>query len=293
MLLGKNTKQVVRYSHDELTVFGITRGLSLEEIMHWINALLERGFLEKDKGRYPTLSTTKEGWEFLNSGNQIQLTAPKRDAENPTGPAGEEIPPNPELFEKLRALRKRIADERAVPPYVIFSNAALLMMAGRVPRSREDFAKISGVGRVKLEQFSGPFLGAITDYVKACEQMGKEVAVQPLSRPRERNRRSKPSRGTCRETGELISKKLSISDIAKHCGLAESTIRGHLERLITSGEELDIDYLMPSPDRIAIIEAAFQQTGDYKLAPVRELLGEEHASGELALVRIGMRKKGA
>ncbi len=293
VLLGKVSKQVVRYGHDELTVFGISQGLSSEEVLHWIGALLEKGMLEKDKGKYPTLATTKDGWEFLNSGSRLQLTAPKRDAEGSIGERNlsEESTSNPELFEVLRTLRKRIADDRSVPPYVIFSNSALLAMAGSVPRTREDFAKISGVGRVKLEQFSGSFLEVIIEYAHANGIPEKEIAVQPLYRPRERNRRSNRASSTLNETKELIGCKMSLFEIAKRRGLTENTIVNHVVRLVDGGEHLDLDHLMPSPERVSKIEASFLQTEGVLLTPVRELLGEDYSYEELALVRIGMRKK--
>ncbi|MCS5657312.1 MAG: DNA helicase RecQ, partial [Dehalococcoidia bacterium] len=216
VLLGKRTKQIERWQHDDLTVFGIASGVTSDELLHWIDALLERRFLEKDKGKYPTLATTNEGREFLTSGGRLELTAPKRDAASPTRSVREEsTPSNPELFEQLRELRKQISDERSVPPYVIFSNAALMEMSRRIPRTLEAFGSISGVGRVKLEQFSGPFLEVIQDYALANGIAETEVAVQRTNRPREMARRRDQISATLNETKELISRKMSVGEIAK------------------------------------------------------------------------------
>ena len=166
-------------------------------------------------------------------------------------------------------------------------------MAARVPRTTEAFAKISGVGTVKLERFSGLFLAAISEYAEDNGLEYTEITTQPVDRPRERNRGSRRASSTLNETKELIARKMSIGEVAKHRNLAETTVRGHLEQLMMSGEELDIAYLMPSFDRAELIRSAFQQTEDYRLAPVRELLGEEFSYEELALVRIGMRMEGA
>lgn len=251
--------------------------------------------LEKDRGRYPTLATSKKGWEFLNSSTQLELTAPKYDTAGPTGAGNRDADsqPNPELFDRLRVLRKRIANERSVPPYVIFSNSALLAMASRVPRTAEAFAKISGVGRVKLEQFSGQFLEAIIEYAHTNRVPDKEIAIQPLYRPTERKRRSNRVSPTLNETKILIARKMSIGEIANHRGLTENTVLNHLVRLSEGGEAPDLDHLMPSPERVFKIEAAFLQTEGILLSPVRELLGEEYSYKELALVRIGMKNKAA
>ena len=294
VLLGKRTKQIERWQHDDLTVFGIASGVTSDELLHWIDALLERRFLEKDKGKYPTLATTNEGREFLTSGGRLELTAPKRDAESPTRSVREEsTPSNPELFEQLRELRKQIADERSVPPYVIFSNAALMEMSRRIPRTLEAFGSISGVGRVKLEQFSGPFLEVIQDYALANGIAETEVAVQRTNRPRERARRRDQISATLNETKELISRKMSVGEIAKHRGLTGNTILNHIVRIVDGGENLDLAHMMPSADRVANIKAAFRQTDGVLLSPVRELLGEDYSYEELGLVRIGMTNNGS
>jgi ATP-dependent DNA helicase RecQ len=293
VLLGKRTKQIERWEHDQLTVFGIASDVAADELLHWIDALLERGLLEKDKGKYPTLAATNEGREFLTSGGRLQLTAPKQDAENPPRRIRQDSQSNPELFEKLRELRKQIADERSVPPYVIFSNAALLEMARRIPRTLDTFSKISGVGRVKLEEFSGPFLEVLEDYALANGITETEVDVQRTNRPRERNRRRDQISATLNETKELISQKMSIGQIAKHRGLTGNTILNHIIRIIDGGEDLDLAHMMPSPERIAKIKVAFLQTEGSMLTPVRELLGEDYSYEELALVRIWMTKNGS
>ena len=294
VLLGKRTKQIERWQHDDLTVFGIASGVTSDELLHWIDALLERRFLEKDKGKYPTLATTNEGREFLTSGGRLELTAPQRDAESPTRSVREEsTPSNPELFEQLRELRKQIADERSVPPYVIFSNAALMEMSRRIPRTLEAFGSISGVGRVKLEQFSGPFLEVIQDYALANGIAETEVAVQRTNRPRERTRRRDQISATLNETKELISRKMSVGEIAKHRGLTGNTILNHIVRIVDGGENLDLAHMMPSADRVANIKAAFRQTDGVLLSPVRELLGEDYSYEELGLVRIGMTNNGS
>jgi ATP-dependent DNA helicase RecQ len=84
---------------------------------------------------------------------------------------------------------------------------------------------------------------------------------------------------------------LPVSDIAQTRGLAERTIVNHLERLVMTGEVLDLDHLMPPADRLAKIEAAFQETEGLFLAPVRELLGEDYSYQEIALARISLRQK--
>ena len=112
--------------------------------------------------------------------------------------------------------------------------------------------------------------------------------------PYRRQQRVGPTNGhgpTLSETRDLVFQKLSISEIAQRRGLTENTIVNHIQGLVMAGEELELDHLMPPPDRLARIESGFQQTGDQKLAPVQELLGEDYSYEELALARIGLRQR--
>ncbi len=84
---------------------------------------------------------------------------------------------------------------------------------------------------------------------------------------------------------------MSIGEMAKHRGLTGNTIVDHISRVVDGGEDLDLDHIMPSPEKVAQIEAVFLQTGGLLLNPVRELLGEEYTYEELALVRIRMTKQ--
>ena len=159
-------------------------------------------------------------------------------------------------------------------------------MASRIPRNREEFSRISGVGAVKLEEFSEPFLALMRDYAESNVLAKTHAPVcTAVSKPAARRLTL-----TLSQTKELLEKKLLISDIAKTRGLAASTIVNQIELLIRAGEDLDLDYLMPPPARMAKIGAAFEQTQDIRLAPVRELLGEDYSYDELALTRISLRQ---
>ncbi len=185
-------------------------------------------------------------------------------------------------------MRKGIADERGVPPYVIFGDVSLRQMASYLPQSRESFSRISGVGSVKLDEFSEPFLALISDHTATNGLMERDIPA----RRRERNGAVQRSGSTLDQTKQLVSQRLPVSDIAQSRGLAESTIVNHLERLVMAGEALDLEHLMPPAERLAKIETAFRQTEGLLLAPIRELLGEDYSYQELALARIGFRQKG-
>ena len=92
-------------------------------------------------------------------------------------------------------------------------------------------------------------------------------------------------------TKSLFLQRMSISEIAEQRGLAQSTIIGHLEKLIAAGEDLDIDHAMPPPERLAKIKAAFQHSDTLSLFSVRESLGEGFSYEELRLVRMQLQQQ--
>ena len=302
VLRGDATKTVTSRGHDQLTVFGIASNHPAQALDQLIDGMVTKGLVKRETGRYPTLAATQEGRDFLRDRQQLTLTRPEASQEDPSenrhgevaASRGADLPENPELFQQLRALRKTLADGRDVPAFVIFGDVSLRQMAAQLPQSRESFSRISGVGSVKLREFSEAFLQVIRDYAEVNGVPDRSAAMSGFeadSRPRPDGAGRRPG-STLVQTQELVAKKLSLNEIAENRGINTTTIRNHIYQLVMGGEELDLAYLMPSQTRMEEIESAFQQTGDARLAPVRELLGEGYSYDEIALARIGLLQRG-
>ena len=285
VLRGTRAKRITDLGHDQLSVYGIVQDYAEEELKQLIGILVARGLLARSV-QYPTLAVTEAGRALLRQRDKLTLFRPKQIAEVTPSRRTGTLAYDRVLFERLRGLRREVAEERGVPAYVVFSDATLQEMATALPQSRESFGLISGVGVQKLELFSDLFLSHIREY---AHQNG--LAERPGSGGRQRaSSRSQP-RPTSQETKALVAQKLSIADIAARRGLTVHTIMSHLELLVTGGEELDLDYLMPSAHRLDRIKKAFQACGSlHLLGPVREVLGEEYSYDELRLVRISLRQ---
>ena len=288
VLRGTATKQVRSWSHDQLPLYGIAREHSEEVLKQSIEALLMQGLLAKDTDGYRTLAVTQSGRAFLKSGDKLTLNRPKVVARTTEIAPSETLDYDQELFEKLRALRKRISIEKQVPPYVIFSDKALHQMAYYFPPNKEEFSKISGVGKAKLEHFSEGFLAVINGHGGA-RRAGHDQLEQ-------RNGGSRVGLSgpntTQLATKKLAVEGLSVEEIAEARGLSLDTIMGHLGRLVLAGEDLELDHLMPPLEKRDKIEAAFKRSGGLLLTPVKEMLGEEYSYEELKLVRLGLTQKG-
>ena len=302
VLLGAGTKRVQELGHDKLSVFGVADRHSLDELRQLTDALLDEGFLSSSRGQYPTLQVTPRGREFLKARDSLILTRPVAQNRDPAylGPdsssrgrsarQGRNLPSDTNgsapydegLFRELSALRRRISDERNVPAYVVFSDNSLRDMARKVPLTLQDFAKISGVGEAKLRDLAQPFLEVINYYAKANGVL-RATDAEPSGMEEKRPRIVGQS---FLETGRIISDGATITEAAEQRGLAETTILGHLERLVKEGEDVYVGHLLPSPERTKAITEAFDALGYGLLRPVFDELGGAVSYEELRLVRM-------
>ena len=280
VLRGANVKRIRELGHDKLSVYGIVDDFSDDDLKEIAGLLIARGLLYKDGGKYPTLGVTEAGYNFLKTRAPLTLTRRKREGETRASTRAT-LDYDQTLFEALRGLRSRIASERDVPPYIIFSDASLQQMAYYIPQSRESLSRISGVGAVKLAQLGDAFLSAIRDHARQHNLTERDVPSQ--RRGANRNARRKGS--TYDLTAQLLHRGLSISEVAKERGLAEGTVISHIERLILADEELDIRPLMPPQEHFKKIKTAFRTSGNAALTPVKNLLNDAHSYDELRLVR--------
>lgn len=195
---------------------------------------------------------------------------------------------NPALFEKLRTLRKTLASEAQVPPFVIFGDIALQEMAFYFPQTNTDFAKINGVGAKKLERFGEVFMNVIKTFIQE-----NNISPAPVLRTTTIKTISTSTKGAlsfCNKTKELVLQQVPLVEIAQQQNLAPSTIAGHIEKLIIAGEKLNLDYLQPPADHYNEIKEAFTQYGTLRLKPVFEALQGKYSYDELRLVLALMKR---
>ena len=167
VLVGGTNEAIERRGHDQLSTFGVGKDLPREQWQRIGRELLRLGLVEAAPGKFATLSVTDAGMTALRKRTPITLTKPfEAPAKKVRVPRAGEIECDEELFERLRTLRRRIADERDVPAYIIFSDATLREMARACPQNKNEFGQIGGVGQRKLKEFAEPFLAEIREYLR-------------------------------------------------------------------------------------------------------------------------------
>ncbi len=167
VLRGSHNQRIQSLGHDLLTTYGIGKGLSQDIWGSIIRQLVHLGYLEQNMGNYSVLRLTEKARPLLRGEERLLLAkarirpiAAKKEPKR--GREGLEY--DEELFQQLRALRKRLADEQQVPPFVIFGDATLLEMAARRPSDAEGLAQISGVGKHKLGRYGQTFLKVLSRF---------------------------------------------------------------------------------------------------------------------------------
>ena len=298
VLRGANTQRIRDYGHDRLSTYGIGKEQSVDEWMHIGRALLQQGLLSQTTDSYPVLKLNALSMEILRRQRSVQIDMPIQKVQTPArqeksnGRSPALKPEEEGLFQHLRVLRKKIADDLGVPPYYIFPDTSLLAMAQQRPQSRSHFAQIPGVGSQKLEAYYTVFTDEIRSY---CELHNLDMDVEALYPPtsNQKKEQASPSRASATVTRqltlELYQQGLGIEEIARERNLKPTTIIGHLSELIEEGEVLDIERIV-QPGRQKVIASALEQMGSDVLKPVKEFLGEDYSYDEIRLVRAVLRR---
>ena len=171
VLRGADTQNIRRAGHEKVSTYGLLRAHSNAEVRGWIDQLVGQDLLRVAGDRFPILVVSATGAEVLRKTREVTLYAlpkPRASKKSVREPrrtlvpeAGEILPVDEALFERLRELRRTLARERGLPPYVIFNDRTLEELAARKPRTPEEFRTIKGVGDKKAADLGPAFLECI------------------------------------------------------------------------------------------------------------------------------------
>lgn len=271
ILLGKNDERIQRNGHNQLSTFAIGKELSTTEWRSVFRQLIALGYIDIDMERHGALCLTEKcrpilrGEQKLDLRKQIQEEKTSKESKQKTAVR----PQDQSLWDALRSLRLKLAEDAGLPPYVIFHDASLQEMVRKRPASSEGLLRVSGVGEQKLKHYGQQFLN--------------EIAKHPLP-PLLNNNLSK----TINETLMLYQEKLSIEKIAKQRDKSISTIYTHLADAIEIGL-LDVRDVVELDDgeydEIVYAIETMEDDDKNRLKPLYEALNEEYDYGILRCVQ--------
>lgn len=290
VLRGSRSQRVIDRRHDRLSTYGIGKDLSKETWRDLVQQFIEQGLLEQDL-KYGSLKLTTKSRAVLKGETVLARHEPVRLAPvlTDTSPAEH----NPDLFEELRKLRRELATQAGLPPYIIFTDRALVEMAAHLPRTPEQFLAINGVGEAKLAHYGEVFLKVIGQFCGESETPDDSAPIPPA---KAESTRWLTARRRHEEVGEAFAAGESLDALANRFGVKRATVVQHLRRFIESGGELDSARLLDCSrlDQQARERAlsAFEKHGIERLAPIHEALGGSATYDDLHLLRLWLRSRG-
>ncbi len=267
VLRGVEDEYVKSYSHSKLPIFG--KGVD-EDADFWksvIRQALIYQFLEKDIDNVGVLKIKEKGRKFLSRPKPVELA---RDHDFTTEIGEEEASERTiiqsksydvKLFEMLKVLRKKIAREKNLPPYVIFQDPSLEEMATTYPTTKEELASVNGVGMGKVQKFGKNFLELIKDYVDENDiETAAEVVVKSSVN------KSKIKIFIIQQ----IDRKVDLEEIAESKNLSFEELLSEIENICYSGTKLNLDYYIDE----VLDETRQEQIYDYFLGAETDSLEE-------------------
>ncbi|OLS40502.1 DNA helicase RecQ [Bacillus sp. MRMR6] len=262
VLTGSRNKKVTEMGFDKLTTYGIMKNQGAKEVGDFIEFLISQELIAIEQGQFPTLYVSPKGKEVLLGKEQVH----RRESVKV-----KEIAKDDPLFETLREVRRQIAEAANVPPFVIFSDAALKDMCAKLPKTNEEFLQVSGVGEHKLQKYGLEFIQAIRSF---CEVHPDREPVGGASTVPQKKAVKKTVTDSHLETHKLHHENLSIKEIAEKRELAVSTVESHLIQCAQQGMEVNFSSLIPS-EYMPLLQKAVEEAGRDRLKPIKELLPEE------------------
>jgi ATP-dependent DNA helicase RecQ len=283
VLRGSKNQKILQYQHNQLSTYGIGKDRSPDEWKRLSRSLINQGLLDEKTDGFPILKLNEKSWEIMKRQRTVEIAieAP-REVQGRTRSLAVEVEG---LFAILRTLRKQIADEQFVPPYVVFADRSLRDMAEKRPQNLTEFEEVYGVGSNKRDKYGKVFLEAIRTF---CKEQGLPTNVASADVANLPNVANAPSYSQM-QTWELYRQGLTVQGIANARGMSPNTISGHLIELMDMGKEVDINLLVHSENQQAIVHA-IEVIGDEKLRAIYEFLQERYTFEEIKFVRAWWRQ---
>ena len=232
VLRGSQNAQVFEKGYQKIKTFGVAKDISWRDLQHYVIQLLNQGILEIHFHENGRLLLSPSAKKVLYEGKKVRLANILQEKEQVSVEKGKRK--RAELFEKLRDLRLKLAQEINKPAFVVFSDATLEDMEFKKPRTREEFAEVSGVGEAKLEKYATDFLKVINRHLD-----GLETNLTTHERSYKM----------------FTEEKLSPSQIAEKRGLSEDSVYGHFIKMHQLGTDFDFSQFITS-EEIQLIKNA-------------------------------------
>lgn len=282
VMVGKETSVIKSHMHDQLDVFGCQDAGNEKLLKAVIHQATIAGYVEKEIENYGILKITDKGYDFLKNPKSFKIVEDREydEDEEVTLKSGGTSAMDPELFSILKDLRKKIAKQLGLPPYVIFQDISLEAMATTYPVTLDELQNIPGVGAGKAKRYGKEFVDVIKTHVEENE----------IERPEDLIFRTVPNKSKLKiSIIQGIDRKIALDELAESKGLEYSELLDEIEAIVYSGTKININYfldeIMDDDQQEDIIEYFKESESDDLEAAIQEL-GDTYTEEEIRLVRI-------
>src|ERR1700761_701289 len=286
ILMGQDNAQIHNYEHHLLDAFGAGKEDGENLWSSLLRQALLNNYLSKDIDQYGLLRLTKSGNAFLDNPHSIRFIMNRPmdatdDDDSEDGPKQGGGALDTQLLQMLKDLRKKIAKQKGLPPFVIFQDPSLEEMCTHYPISTDEMKQISGVGAGKALKFGAPFVDLIKKYVEDND----------IDRPIDMVIKSAANKSALKVyIIQNIDRHLNLDDIAASKGLTYEEILREVESIVNSGTKLNLNYFIDE----VIDEDKQEEVYDYfKSAEIDsiddalvELGADDYTREEVQLMRI-------
>jgi ATP-dependent DNA helicase RecQ len=276
VLRGSHRQEIVERGYDKIKTFGVGREFNHGEWQFYIAQMLNLGLVEVAYDQRHALKLTEASQDVLFKGkkvNLIQLVAHKKFTEKRVEEAKvkpKNVALQEELFERLRLLRKKIAQERGIPPYLVLGDVTLEQLASQRPTVEASLWNITGMGERKIQLYGSLFMNEIIEFVK--QKTGDDVYIKG---------------STYVITYDMFKKGLGVDEIALARNLNPVTIYSHLAYLYEKGETIDIQQFVTKEEVKRVIDVLPSMSEPYQLAELQKVIeGLEYYKIRLALAYV-------
>lgn len=268
VLRGSKDKKLLSFKLQNLSTYGLLSNYTEKELTEWIQFLVAEQVLATEEGKFPILKLNKRSIEVLKGKRKVWMftsTIPKtKEADYHEG-----------LFSILRALRKQTADEKNIPPYVLFTDATLKDICRYFPTTKDAMLEIKGIGERKYEQYGDSFLQAVQDYLAEHPDVKPRVQIGTSSRPKSKQNLAKSDEPSHIETYQMLQSGKSLQDIATIRELSFRTVENHIFKAFKDGFPIAWNIFFTKDEEKSVLTEQAQLT-EKKLTPLKEALPETY-----------------
>ena len=277
-LRGSKNKKLIEQGLDKLTTYGIVKNYTKDELKDFINTLISHGYINYG-GEFPVVTLNENSFKVIKGEEKVLFKEARK---------AKKLKTDNDLFSILRGLRAYLANEEEVPPYLVFGDSTLKELSTRMPKTKEQFLDISGVGEKKALKYGDVFIEKIKEYIdeKKLDVDFIFESNKNVAQTREKKTTKSTKEKSYQVSINMLREGKSLKEVSIDRGSTIGTIISHIQTFV-SEEELDfsIDFtgLFTEEEEKEVLNAC-EKVGYSKLNPIKSEVSNNISYDKIRLI---------